>query len=55
MLVFPTGEKVDDGSGFLEGNFPDGRRLLNLKTMEDIKEKATSLQNVIKAWIAMID
>jgi hypothetical protein len=55
MLVFPTGEKVDDGSGFLDGNFSDGRRLLNLKTMEDIEEKATSLQKVIKAWVAMID
>ncbi len=55
MLVFPSGAKVDDGSGFLEGNFADGRRLLNLKTQEDIKEKADQLQNVIAAWIALID
>ena len=54
MLIFPSGAKVDDGSGFLEGNFPDGRRLLNLKTIDDIKAKESELIKTIQAWIGLI-
>jgi hypothetical protein len=54
MLIFPSGAKVDDDSGFLEGNFPDGRRLLNLKTIDDIKAKESELIKTIQAWIGLI-
>ena len=38
-LVFPSGAKVKDKSGFLEGNYADGRRLAMFHDMNDVKSK----------------
>jgi len=43
MLVFPSGAKIEDKSGLLEGDFKDGKA----------KEKA--LQTVIKKWLKLVD
>jgi hypothetical protein len=51
MLVLPHGADVDDGSGFLEGEYKDGRRLLKFHSMEDVKAKQKQLQEVIKALV----
>lgn len=48
MLVLPHGAAVDDGSGFLEGTYSDGRRLLKFRSVEDIKAKKKQLQEVLK-------
>lgn len=55
MLVFPSGAKVNDTSGLLEGDYKDGRRLIVFKDLEDVKSKATDLQNTIKKWLQLID
>ena len=55
MLVFPSGAKVNDKSGFLEGDYKDGRRTVVFKDMDDIKSRAKLLQKVIKAWLTMVD
>ena len=39
MLVFPSGAKVNDKTGFLEGNYKDGRRITVFKDMKDVKGK----------------
>src|SRR6187402_1786739 len=39
MLVFPSGAKVKDDSGLLEGDYKDGRRIAILKDMDDVKAK----------------
>ena len=36
MLVFPSGAKVKDASGLLEGDYKDGRRFIVFK---DVKAK----------------
>ena len=37
-LVFPSGAKVDDGSGqLLEGNYADGRRLAMFYSIDDVR------------------
>ncbi|HET6769597.1 MAG TPA: DUF1801 domain-containing protein [Chitinophagaceae bacterium] len=55
LLVLPSGVKVDDGSGFLEGEYKDGRRMITFKDEADVKSKEKSLQKVIKEWMELVD
>lgn len=55
MLVFPSGEKVKDKTGLLEGDYKDGRRITIFKDMKDVKAKQTALQKVIKEWLKLVD
>ncbi|MEI2695830.1 MAG: DUF1801 domain-containing protein [Saprospiraceae bacterium] len=55
LLVFPTGSKINDGNQILEGEYSDGRRMLKISSIEDLKNKMTDLHLVIKSWIAQID
>ncbi|MES2131470.1 MAG: DUF1801 domain-containing protein [Bacteroidota bacterium] len=55
MLVFPTGTKVNDTTGLLEGDFKDGRKTLVLKDMADVKAKQKALQAVIKQWLNTVE
>jgi len=55
MLVLPTGAKVRDTSGLLEGDYTDGRRLIKFKDMKDVKEKEKFLRKIIKDWLKLVD
>jgi len=55
MLVFPSGAKVKDASGLLEGDYKDGRRITIFKDMKDVKFKEKELQQVIKKWLTLVD
>jgi hypothetical protein len=55
MLVFPSGAKVNDKSGLLEGEYKDGRRITIFKDLNDVKEKQNILQKVIKDWLKLVD
>ena len=55
MLVFPSGAKVNDKSGLLEGEYKDGRRITIFKDLDDVKEKQNLLQKVIKDWLKLVD
>ena len=55
MLVFPSGAKINDQTGLLEGDYKDGRRLIVFKDMEDVVMKKKTLQHVIKIWLSLID
>lgn len=55
MLVFPSGAKIDDSSGLLEGNYKDGRRTLILKDMDDVNAKEEALKTIIKKWLALVE
>jgi hypothetical protein len=55
MLVFPSGAKVSDTSGLLEGDYKDGRRLAIFTDMKDVKAKEKNLQAVIKKWLKLVD
>lgn len=54
-LVFPSGARVNDKSGLLEGDYADGRRLALFFNMGDVKSKQASLQAVIRRWIETLD
>lgn len=55
MLVFPSGAKVQDSSGLLEGDYKDGRRIAVFKDLADVKLKEPALRNVIRDWISFIE
>jgi hypothetical protein len=55
MLVFPSGAKVNDKSGLLEGDYKDGRRTAVFKDMEDVKAKEKFLKKVIIEWLELVD
>lgn len=35
LLVFPTGARINDGTGILEGKYTDGRRVVIITDMND--------------------
>ena len=55
MLVFPSGAKLIDKSGLLEGDYKDGRRITVFKDLNDFKEKEKALRKVIKDWLKLVD
>jgi len=55
MLVFPSGERVKDTSGLLEGDFKDGRRICVFENMADVKSKEKNLKQVIRTWLSMVE
>lgn len=54
-LVFPSGAKVNDKSGLLEGDYADGRRLAIFSDLRDVKSKEKNLKQVIKKWLSLLD
>jgi hypothetical protein len=54
-LVFPSGAKVDDKTGFLQGEYADGRRLAFFPSLADVKSKKKALQAAIKKWLILLD
>ena len=54
-LVFPSGAKVKDASGLLEGDYADGRRLAMFYSSKDVKSKAKALRAVITRWLKLLE
>ncbi|MCD6018070.1 MAG: hypothetical protein K0S53_1191 [Bacteroidetes bacterium] len=55
LLIFPTGAKLNDTSGLLEGEYKDGRRMMKIYDLKDLKSKEKNLQTIIKKWISLIN
>ena len=55
LLVFPSGAKIDNAAGLLEGNYTDGRRLLTIAGMDDVLQKEQALRNAVKDWISKVE
>lgn len=55
MLVFPSGAKLNDTTGLLEGKYEDGRRLIVFKDLQDINTKENQLRAVIKKWLELVE
>ena len=54
-LVFPSGAKVNDKTGLLQGDYSDGRRLALFPNMAEVESKEKVLQAVIKKWLKLLD
>jgi hypothetical protein len=55
LLVFPTGARVTDGSGIFEGTYTDGRRMMKILDLKDLKAKEKALQQVINEWLKGVE
>ncbi|GLU50751.1 DUF1801 domain-containing protein [Dyadobacter frigoris] len=55
MLVFPSGAKVNNATGFLEGDYKDGRRTVVFKDLDDVKSKEKTLKSVVEEWLALVE
>lgn len=51
LLVFPTGTRITDPTGILEGDYKDGRRMVTINNMAELEAKAEDLKTVIKLWV----
>ncbi|RTQ44713.1 DUF1801 domain-containing protein [Hymenobacter gummosus] len=54
LLVFPTGARIPDAAGVLEGSYPDGRRLLPIRDAAEAEAKAETLQHLLRQWLATV-
>ena len=54
-LVFPSGARVSDKSGLLEGDYADGRRLALFHNTGEVMCKQSPLQSVIRKWLETLD
>lgn len=53
LLVFPTGAKVKDN---MQGkDYPDGRKIITITDLADLKTKEASLIQLIKNWLQLIN
>lgn len=55
LLILPTGSNIKDNSGLLEGDYKDGRRMVTLKDVADVKAKEKQIRQIIRAWLKQID
>lgn len=50
-LVFLRGADAEDPSGILEGSYSDGRRIVSIAGLPDLKSKEGALKRVVKQLI----
>ena len=53
-LVFPSGARVNDKSGLLQGDYPDGRRLALFHDMKEVESRKETLQRIVKQWLVTL-
>ena len=55
LLIFPTGSIINDIHNVFNGIYPDTRKSLSFKSIEEVKVKETDLKIVIQQWLGLID
>lgn len=55
LLVFPTGARIQDDTGLLEGNYTDGRRMMKIMDMEDLAAKENGLKMILRKWLESVE
>ncbi|KAA5546794.1 DUF1801 domain-containing protein [Adhaeribacter rhizoryzae] len=55
LIVFPTGNKIDKQIGLQGKDYPDGRKIVEIKDLEDAKKKADVITAGIKNWLSQIE
>ena len=51
LMVFPNGAQFPDPNKILEGQYTDGRRMISIKSIEDIHKKTEGIKSLTQAWI----
>jgi hypothetical protein len=55
LLVFPSGNKIPTNPVLGDENMKDGRKMVQLFSMDDVKKKEAALKKIIKEWISMVN
>ncbi|OXB15968.1 DUF1801 domain-containing protein [Flavobacterium reichenbachii] len=55
LVVFPTGNKIDAQIGLKGKDYPDGRKIVEIESSEDLYKKEQLLIEGIKNWISQIE
>lgn len=55
LLVQPSGARLHNTSGLLEGDYTDGRRTITFKHLQDVQLKERLLHAMILEWISVVD
>lgn len=51
LMVFPNGAHFADPNKIMEGKYTDGRRMITIKSIEDIRNKTEGIKSLTQAWI----
>ncbi len=54
-LIFLNGADVSDSKGILEGDYKNGRRLVSIKGIDDLKSKEAELKNIVKQLLKLMN
>lgn len=54
-LVFWQGGRVNDPTGFLEGDYKDGRRLAMFYSLSDVEAKRSKLAEIVREQIRLLN
>ena len=52
LLIFPTGARIRDSSGLLQGDYADGRRMITYRSAEEAKSAETALLAIVRDWLS---
>jgi hypothetical protein len=55
LLVFPTGAKVSDDTGLLEGDFTDSRKVAKFTSVSEVLYKEEALKSVLAKWLELVE
>jgi len=55
LLVFPTGARITDDTGLLEGDFPDGRKVAKFTSVSEVQSKEEALKSVLTKWLELVE
>lgn len=55
LLVFPSGAKIQDTTGLLQGHYKDGRKTIIFQDLNDVQNNKLNLQAIIKKWLQHVD
>ncbi len=54
LLVVWQGGRLNDQTGFLTGDYPDGRRLVRIGSLAEAKKSAAPLKKLVRALVGRI-
>lgn len=55
LIVFPTGNKINKEIGLQGKDYPDGRKIIPIESLEDAQNKASLLTKGIQDWLDQIE
>lgn len=55
LIVFPTGNKIDDAIGLSGKNYPDGRKIVEILSIAEAQTLSEKLQSGIKDWLSKVE